>query len=192
VWLELEPGADLETFAEGLARATGVHASDPDQSDSVAAAIGRISAGPTKLLVVDGYGDVEDPVVEALATFVRSARGKGKLLVLAEESTPAYCRFYSRADIDAGLVAEHHLRGLDLEGCRAMLGNPTIEEEALRRVFLLTKGCPLYLRAIREGDEATLHAHSRFTKAEIRLLLYSGGAGRVVGTSTSDSISRSA
>ena len=192
VWLELEPGADLETFAEGLARATGVHASDPDQSDSVAAAIGRISAGPTKLLVVDGYGDVEDPVVEALATFVRSARGKGKLLVLAEESTPAYCRFYSRADIDAGLVAEHHLRGLDLEGCRAMLGNPTIEEDALRRVFLLTKGCPLYLRAIREGDEATLRAHSRFTKAEIRLLLYSGGAGRVVGTSTSDSISPSA
>src|SRR5439155_25806607 len=107
-------------FAEGLARATGVHASDPDQPDSVAAAIGRISAGPTKLLVVDGYGDVEDPVVEALATFVRSARGKGKLLILAQESTPAYRRFYPRADIDAGLVAEHHLRGLDLEdagGC---------------------------------------------------------------------------
>src|SRR5207245_8020199 len=111
----------------------------------------------------------------------------------------------ARAGIDAGLLSllfegRHRRRarrgaaseGTRLEGCRAMLGNPTIEEEALRRVFLLTKGCPLYLRAIREGDEATLSAHSRFTKAEIRLLLYSGGAGRVVGTSTRDSISRSA
>lgn len=193
VWLEIEQGTDLEAFAETLARTTGVHASDPDRPESVAAAIGRVWAGPTKLLVVDGYGDVEDAVVEALATFLRSARGKGKLLVLAQESTPAYCRFYSRADIDAGLVAERHLKGLDIEGCRAMLGNPAIEDEALRRVFLLTKGCPLYLRAIREGDEETLRAHSRFTKAEIRLLLYSGGVGRGAGgTSARDPISRSA
>src|SRR5205809_239471 len=69
-------------------------------------------------------------------------------------------------------------RGLDREGGRAMLGHPTIDPEALRRVYLLTKGCPLYLRAIREGDEETLRANSRFTKAEIRLLIYSGGAAR--------------
>jgi len=115
--------------------------------------------------------------VETLSGFLRRApRGGGKLLILAQEATPAYCRFYGRKDVEAGLIAERHLRGLDPEGCRAMLGKPDIEEEALRRVFLLTKGCPLYLRAIREGDEATLQAHSRFTKAEIRLLLYSGGA----------------
>jgi len=65
-----------------------------------------------------------------------------------------------------------------LEGCRAMLGRPAIDAEALRRVYLLTKGCPLYLRAIREGDEETLRAHSRFTMAEIRLLIYSGGLAR--------------
>src|SRR3990172_2286826 len=52
-----------------------------------------------------------------------------------------------------------------------MLGKPDIEEEALRRVFLLTKGCPLYLRAIREGDEATLQAHSRFEGGDPLLAL---------------------
>ena len=178
VWMEVGPGADLESFADSLARSTGERASDPDQAESVAAALTHVFAGERKLLVLDGYADVEEPVVDALAGFLRGSRGRGKLLVLAQESTPAYCRFYSRSDVDAGLVAERHLRGLDLEGCRAMLGHPTIDPEALRRVYLLTKGCPLYLRAIREEDEETLRANSRFAKAEIRLLIYSGGAAR--------------
>ena len=178
VWMELGPGDDLESFAETLARSTGERASDPDRPESVTAALAHVFVGERKLLVLDGYADVEEPIVDALAGFVRSPRGRGKLLVLAQESTPAYCRFYSKADVDAGLVAERHLRGLDVEGCRAMLGRPAIDAEALRRVYLLTKGCPLYLRAIREGDEETLRAHSRFTKAEIRLLIYSGGLAR--------------
>ena len=178
LWMEIGPGADLEAFADSLARSTGERATDPDQSESVAAALAHVFAGERKLLVLDGYADVDDAVVDALAGFLRGARGRGKLLVLAQESTPVYCRFYSKADIDAGRVAERHLRGLDLEGCRAMLGRPTIDPDGLRRVYLLTKGCPLYLRAIREGDEEALRAHSRFTKAEIRLLIYSGGLAR--------------
>src|SRR2546430_17529808 len=85
VWLELEPGADLETFAEGLARTTGVRASDPDRSDSVAEAIGRISAGTTKIPVVGGDGEVEEAGVGAPATFARGARGKGKRRLLWPE-----------------------------------------------------------------------------------------------------------
>ena len=178
VWMEIKPGDNLESFADSLAHSTGQRASDPDRHESVAAALVQVIAGERKLLVLDGYADVDEPIVDALSGFLRGPRGRGKLLVLAQESTPAYCRFYSKADVDAGLVAERHLRGLDLEGCRAMLGRPAIDAEALRRVYLLTKGCPLYLRAIREGDEETLRAHSRFTKAEIRLLIYSGGATR--------------
>ena len=178
VWMEIGPGANLEAFADSLARSTGERATDPDQAESVAAALARVFAGERKLLVLDGYADVDDAVVDALAGFLRGSHGRGKLLVLAQESTPVYCRFYAKADIDGGRVAEWHLHGLDLEGCRAMLGRATIDPEALRRVYLLTKGCPLYLRAIREGDEETLRAHSRFTKAEIRLLIYSGGLAR--------------
>ena len=54
-----------------------------------------------------------------------------------------------------------------------MLGNPNIAEEALRRIYLLTKGCPLYLKLIREGDAEALKARSRFTTAEVNLLLFS-------------------
>ena len=177
VWMEIASDGDLETFSRALATATGVRPDRPGDADSVADGMARALTAGTKLLVVDGYADVPDGIVETLSSFLRRApRGGGKLLILAQEATPAYCRFYGRKDVEAGLIAERHLRGLDPEGCRAMLGKPDIEEEALRRVFLLTKGCPLYLRAIREGDEATLQAHSRFTKAEIRLLLYSGGA----------------
>ena len=176
VWVEIAHGSDLEGFAHSVASATGVRAEAPDDPESVGESLARVFTPGPKLMVLDGYGDVPESIVDALASFLRNARRGGKVLVLAQESTPAYCRFYGKKDVDAGAVTERHLRGLGLEGCRAMLGNATIDDDALRRIYLLTKGCPLYLRAIREEDEATLRAQSRFTAAEIRLLLYSGGS----------------
>lgn len=176
-WIDLAGGPGLEAFANSLSSATGVPVPDPSEPESVAEAMGQSYTRGKKLLVVDGYGETEEAVVDTMRTVLRKARTSGgKLLVLAQESTPAYCRFYGKRDVDAGSVVERHLRGLDLDGCRTMLGRPDIDDESLRRIYLLTKGCPLYLRAIREGDEASLRAHSRFTTAEIRLLLYSGGS----------------
>jgi len=177
VWVDLPDGADLKGFVASLSSATGVRPTAPGEPESVADAMAVPHSRGTKLLVVDGYGDVEEPIVDTMSAFLRKTKtAAGKLLVLAQESTPAYCRFYSKKDIDDGHVVERHLRGLDLEGCRAMLGKEAIDAEALRRIYLLTKGCPRYLQAIREGDEASLRSHSRFTQAEIRLLLYSGGS----------------
>lgn len=177
VWIDLESGAGLEEFAASIASATGVRVDAPDEPASVSAGLSEAYARGTRLVVLDGYGDVPESIVDALSAFLRETRtGLRKLLVLAQESTPAYCRFYGKRDIDQGRVVERHLRGLDLEGCRAMLGKPTIDDDAIRRIYLLTKGCPLCLRAIRESDEETLRAHSRFTNAEIRLLLFSGGS----------------
>jgi DNA-binding MarR family transcriptional regulator len=180
-WVDLAGASNLRGFATSLAAATGTRIDAPEEPDSVAGALRDSFGRGTKLLVVDGYGDVEEPFVDALRAFVRTGRTVGgKLLVLAQESTPAYCRFYSKSDVDEGLVVERHLKGLDPDGCRAMLGRPDIDGESLRQIYLLTKGCPLYLRAIREGDDAGLRAHSRFTTAEIRFLLYSGSALRPV------------
>jgi len=177
LWVDLADGSDLKGFVASLATATGVRPTAPGDPDSVAEAMAVPYARGTKLLVVDGYGDEEEPIVDTMSAFLRKAKAVGgKLLVLAQESTPAYSRFYSKNDIDGGHVVERHLRGLDLEGCRAMLGKPNIDADALRRIYLLTRGCPRVLQAIREGDEASLRAHSRFTHAEIRLLLYSGGS----------------
>ncbi len=179
-WLDLHPDDTAESFATAVAEATRTQVEDPRDADSVAQAlIGAFGAG-VHLVVLDGYGDVPEGVVDVLRAFLRTnpLAKELKLLVLAQETTPAYCRFYGEPERRAGQVVELHLKGLDLEGCRRMLSNPSIPEDALRRIYLLTKGCPLYLQYIREGDEYGLRQSSRFTKAEIRLLLYSGASTR--------------
>jgi hypothetical protein len=176
VWIDLRPEDTLESFATSIGDATGTEVEDPRNPSSLTAVLlGAFGAG-TKLIVLDGYGDVPEGLVDVVRAFIQGpVEGEPKLLVLAQETTPAYCRFYGEAERRQGDVVERHLRGLDLEGCKRMLGNPAIKDEDLRRVYLLTKGCPLYLQYIREGDEYGLRQNSRFTKAEIRLLIYSRG-----------------
>jgi len=133
--------------------------------------------GLDALLVFDDYGEVSEDLVDAFRHIARVAHEAGaKVLVLAQENTPSYCRFYDRRAVEAGRVQEIRLRGLTVGESREMLGNPGIAEEALRRIYLLTKGCPLYLQLIREGDAKTLKARSRFTTAEVNLLLFSRDA----------------
>lgn len=177
LWIDLRPGDTLESFAASAGDATGTEVEDPrDPASSARVLLDAYGAG-TKLIVLDGYAEVVEGIVDALRAFVRSDPGRPepKLLVLAQETTPAYCRFYGEEERRAGIVVERHLRGLDLDGCRRLLGNPAIRDEDLRRIYLLTKGCPLYLQCIREGDEYGLRQNSRFTQAEIRLLMYSRG-----------------
>jgi len=145
-------------------------------ADSVAADV----AAAKPFIVVDDYGEVSDGVVDALASLLASVAGApgSKLLVLAQEATPSYCRFYGSAEVRKGTVRELRLRGLSMEATRRLLGNPAIGEESLRQIYLLTKGCPLYLTLIRDGDGARLKQVSRFTAAEVRLLLFSRGSTR--------------
>ena len=132
------------------------------------------------LVVLDGYGEVVEGVVDAVTSLlaaITASRG-AKLLVLAQEATPSYCRFYGVAEVRRGTVQEIRLRGLTPEGTKRLLGNPAVDAEALRQVYLLTKGCPLYITLVRDGDSARLREVSRFTPAEIRLLLFSRAAPR--------------
>ncbi len=178
VWIDLHPGDTLERFAVAVGDAGNVEVEDPRDPASSALGLAAAFDRGAKLVVLDGYGEMAEGIVDAVRAFVRVTpeRKELKLLVLAQETTPAYCRFYGEPERRAGLVVERHLKGLDIEGCRTMLGKPDIRDEDLRRIYLLTKGCPLYLQCIREGDEYGLRQNSRFTKAEIRLLLFSGGA----------------
>ncbi len=178
LWIDLHPEETLESFAVSVGEATGTEVEEPREPASTAKVLLDAFLGDTKLVVVDGYGDVPEGVVDVARALAHGApdRAGVKMLVLAQETTPSYCRFYGEEERRAGLVIERHLRGLDLAACKAMLGNPAIAEEDLRRIYLLTKGCPLYLTYIREGDEHGLRQNSRFTNAEIRLLIYSRGA----------------
>ncbi len=176
LWIDLHPEDTVESFATMIGQAAGTEVEDPrDPSSAAAVLLGCFAAG-TRLIVLDGYGDVAEGIVDAVRAFVAGpAAGTPRLLVLAQETTPVYCRFYGESERRDGHVVERHLKGLDLEGCRTLLGNPAIRDEDLRRIYLLTKGCPLYLQCIREGDEYGLQQNSRFTRAEIRLLIYSRG-----------------
>jgi hypothetical protein len=53
-----------------------------------------------------------------------------------------------------------------------MLGNEDIEADALRRICMITKGQPMVLRMLRDGDMEGLKQNSVFTAEEIRYLLF--------------------
>ena len=143
-------------------------------------AVERDVADLKPLIVLDGYGEVSEGVVDTVSSLLAAVAGSAgaKLLVLAAEATPSYCRFYGAAEVRKGTVREIRLKGLSPDGTRKLLGNSAIGAEALRQVYLLTKGCPLYLTLIRDGDPARLREVSRFTPAEIRLLMFSRAAPR--------------
>ncbi|HEY5538012.1 MAG TPA: hypothetical protein VIL58_00535 [Thermoplasmata archaeon] len=167
VWVEVvydDASAIGRQLAESLRRFGGSGSADALNGDIVAL---------KPLIAVDGYGEVSEPVVDAMVSLrerVVAAPG-AKLLVLAQESTPSYCRFYEASVVRGGAVRELRLKGLSPEATKRLLGNPSISEESLRQVYLLTKGCPLYLTLIRDGDSARLREVSRFTAAEVRLLM---------------------
>ncbi|MBI4415431.1 MAG: hypothetical protein HY557_00425 [Euryarchaeota archaeon] len=179
-WRDLRRGdvastllADLAEYVQGRGRSKLAEAlrAGGDPWEAVAVDLDDLDA----VLVYDNYGEVPDDVVDFFARLLDVARESppAKVLALAQESTPSYCRFYDRRAVEAGRVQELHLRGLSLEETKELLGNPRIADEALRRIYLLTKGCPLYVELIRTGDRDTLKARSRFTTAEVNLLLFS-------------------
>ena len=179
-WRDLLPGDDADSLLHDVAgvlkdrgrtKLAAALASRDDPWDALAVDVDGLDV----VLVFDGYGDVPEGVVDAFTQLLRvlGEAPPAKALVLAQEATPSYCRFYDRRAVEGGRVEEVHLRGLSLEESKELLGNPDIAEEALRRIYLLTKGCPLFLELIRAGDAKTLRARSRFTTAEVNLLLFS-------------------
>jgi len=177
-WRDLRPGDGPEALRADLtAHVRGRRGSASRKEESAGEPWTALAAelqGLEALLAFDNYGEVREDLVEAFRHLATIAGEAGaKVLVLAEESTPSYCRFYDRRALEAGRVQEIHLRGLTIDDSREILGNPAIAEEALRRIYLLTKGCPLYLTLIREGDAKRLREKSRFTTAEINLLFFS-------------------
>jgi DNA-binding MarR family transcriptional regulator len=143
--------------------------------DGTLTALGEELRDSSSLLVFDNYNIVSEDLVDAFnaLTLLLSGTRKTKMIVVAQEATPAYCRFYDRNMIVSGMVDEVHIKGLSQEDSKLVLGNPSIDEEAMRRIYLLTKGNPLFLTLIREGDAEELKRKSRFTTPEIQLLMFS-------------------
>ena len=64
------------------------------------------------------------------------------------------------------------MKGLDEDSARRLLGNPDIEPEAFRRVYLMTRGQPRLLQLLRDGMTEELKKESVFTAEEIRYLMF--------------------
>ena len=120
--------------------------------------------------VFDDYFSVGEEMVEFFSSLAETTDG-AKLIITARQETPAYNWFYHKEQVDKGKVEELRISGLDLEGARKLLGNDKIEKEALRRILGMTRGQPMTLKMLRDGDYEGLKKTTVFTAEEIRYLL---------------------
>jgi len=126
------------------------------------------------IMVFDGYFEIHDELVDFFSCLVRRIEKTDgfKILFLINEATPSYCRFYKRYSLDKGVVYETHLKGLDEENSHKLLGSEDIDDNNFKRIYLMTKGSPLYLKLIRDENISELKKKSRFTFPEIKLLIH--------------------
>lgn len=123
------------------------------------------------VIVFDGYHMVPEETVEFFSTVV-DRLDEAKVVITAREDTPAYNWFYHKKELESGKVQELRLKGLDARSAKALLGNPEIESDAFRRVYMMTRGSPNTLRMLREKDFDGLKKNTVFTTEEIRYLLF--------------------
>ena len=65
--------------------------------------------------------------------------------------------------------------GLDREGTKQLLGNENIDDDALKKIHLMTRGNPLTIELIKLGDVMSLKRIKGFSRQEASLLLYLKG-----------------
>ncbi len=174
-WVEVKNSLDEMTAVmtealEHLDPETAEHSIKVDNPEKLVSTLN----GKKVILVCDGYFDVSDEVVEFFNGLVSAIRNTEdfKILVTAREDTPSYNRFYTILDIHDGVVGEVHIRGLDQEHCKTILGTSDIEPDALKRLFLFTRGCPTTLKLLASENIDELKAKTKFSPEEIKLMLF--------------------
>lgn len=123
------------------------------------------------LLIFDDYFSVTEEVVELFGRIVETADAV-KIIISARQETPAYNWFYQKRHVEAGIIKELRIKGLEEASAKKLLGNDKIEKDALRRVMLMTHGQPMILKMLRENDLEGLRKNTVFTPEEIRYLLF--------------------
>ncbi len=160
LWMTISPSTTVNEIEANLkAFAAKVDPKAPDALDL-----------PNALIVFDDYFSVSEEVVEFFGS-IMEAHGSTKMLVTAREEMPAYDWFYRKRHVDAGVVEVLRVKGLDERGAMRLLGNERIDPEAFMRVFRMTRGQPMALRMLREGDAGALKKNTVFTSEEIKYLL---------------------
>jgi len=122
------------------------------------------------MLCFDNYHLLPEEGVDALMTIAQRMKGgRSKMLVAMRGENPSYNRFYQRSDVQTGLVTEIKIGRLPERSAREMLGED-LDDEAMKLIYMLTKGQPLAMSLLKRGDEPGLTA--LFPKEEVRFLMY--------------------
>lgn len=163
LWISLSKHRTVESIKERISIFSKLLGSDQEM-------VLESSTGSNALVVVDGYFDVEEPVVDFFSDLAERRNG-AKIIITCRDSTPSYNRFYRREHVDSCIVQEMTLKGLPEKDARTLLGNESIPDEAFRRIYALSRGSPMVLEMLREDDEDGLRRNTTFTNEEIRFLL---------------------
>lgn len=164
LWIGLRDDSDVDGIQ---ARLIGFGRRVSREVEDVKGVLGLDNA----LLVFDDYFSVSEEVVEFFGWLVENADA-AKVIISARQETPAYNWFYQRKHVDSGVVQELRIKGLDGASAKKLLGNDRIEEDALRRIMMMTHGQPMVLSMLRDGDAEGLKRSTVFTPEEIRYLLF--------------------
>jgi len=174
-WLDLRSAPGLKHVWDGLQSHVGGDRAECGGAEEAGRAAARRLESVSDMVVFDGYSEVPEETVEFFISLINALESaeKGAMLVMTmREDTPSYNRFYGRREVEAGIVEELHVRGLANDDCAALLGASAIDPDALRRIYLMTKGNPQTLLLIAAGDIERLKQTTRMTTEEIRLLLF--------------------
>jgi DNA-binding MarR family transcriptional regulator len=122
------------------------------------------------LLCFDNYHLIPEDGVDAMMDLMRRlTEGHTKLMVAMRRDNPSYNRFYQKEDVDGGRVVEVYLGRLGYECVEDMFGSE-MDPEALKLIYMMTRGQPLALDLLRRGDDEGLR--SMYPNEEVRFMMY--------------------
>jgi len=170
LWLQLSEGMTVDKIYEKLQSfAKKVEQKATSWSDALNL--------PNALVVFDDFFSPHEEVVEFFSAVVEHV-GDSKVIITAREETPAYNWFYHKKHVDSGVVEELRIRGLDPDSAKKLLGNDEIEQDAFKRIMMISRGQPMALRMLRDGDQKGLKKSTVLTSEEIGYLLFLMGKNR--------------
>ncbi|UCE74514.1 MAG: hypothetical protein JSV56_02095 [Methanomassiliicoccales archaeon] len=139
--------------------------------------IDRSLRGSEIIIAFDNYYEVSEDVADLFSGLCDlAAKNKAlKIIISARDTTPFYCRFYDKREVKKKKIAELSIKGLDKEGIKRLLEAPNIDEDALKKIHLMTRGHPLTIELIKAGDVNSLKRVKGFSRQEASLLLYLKG-----------------
>jgi DNA-binding MarR family transcriptional regulator len=170
LWLQLSEGMTVDQIHEKLQSfAKKVEQKATSWSDALNL--------PNALVVFDDFFSPREEVVEFFSAVVEHV-GDSRVIITAREETPAYNWFYHKKHVDSGVVEELRIRGLDPDSAKKLLGNEEIESDAFKRIMMISRGQPMVLRMLRNGDQKGLKKSTVLTSEEIGYLLFLMGKNK--------------